>query len=239
MPLNLQRQTLVETLFPDGIPRLWCPALSHFCADGSIDAARVACHLEAISPYAKGIMVPGSTGEGWDMNDAQVRDLLSVVMRSARSLGLRVLIGVMRKEVAQMLAVIEGTVSWLCEEMEQGSGLAAMLAANVVGFTVCPPCGRDLSTEQICSALTDVLELGHPTALYQLPQVTGNEMSPSCVASCSSDRCDCGPWPTVPDAGRGCRDHSRRSCATASCHRTCQVCSCARIDRVAAGLASV
>ncbi len=184
---NMQRQTLVETLFPEGIPRLWCPALSHFCADGGIDAARVQRHLEALSPYAKGVLVPGSTGEGWDMDDSQVRALLRVVMRSARSLDLRVLIGVMRSELAQMLAVIEGTVSWLCEEMGQASGLAAMVASNVVGFTVCPPSGCDLSAEQICSSLTAVLELGHPTALYQLPQVTGNEMSPACVAQLAAD----------------------------------------------------
>ncbi len=186
MSVSTERQILVEALFPSGIPRLWCPALSHFRADGSIDVARTVSHLESIAPYAKGIMVPGSTGEGWDMNDVQIRELLTVVLRAARELGLHVLIGVLRQELAQMLAVIEGTVSWLCEETEQGSDLAAMLESNVVGFTVCPPSGPDLSAEQICESLTAVLELGHPTALYQLPQVTGNEMSPSCVADLAS-----------------------------------------------------
>ena len=32
-----------------------------------------------------------------------------------------------------------------------------------------------------------MLELGHPTALYQLPQVTLNEMSPECVANLAAD----------------------------------------------------
>ena len=35
--------------------------------------------------------------------------------------------------------------------------------------------------------LAAVLELGHPTALYQLPQVTENEMSPECVAHLAAD----------------------------------------------------
>jgi dihydrodipicolinate synthase/N-acetylneuraminate lyase len=181
MSPHTQREILVDNLFPEGIPRLWCPALSHFQADGSIDAARTERHLAAVAPYAKGIMVPGSTGEGWDMTDAQIRELLVVVLRSARELGLRVLIGVLRKELDQMLAVIEGTISWLCDETGQVPDMAAMLASNVVGFTVCPPSGSNLSPDQMHDSLSAVLELGHPTALYQLPQVTENEMSPECV----------------------------------------------------------
>jgi ABC-type Fe3+/spermidine/putrescine transport system ATPase subunit len=36
--------------------------------------------------------------------------------------------------------------------------------------------------EQLCVALEELLALGLPTALYQLPQVTGNRMSPALVA---------------------------------------------------------
>ncbi len=97
------------------------------------------------------------------------------------------LIGVLRKETNAMLAVIEGTVSWLCDETGKTTGMAAMMAANVAGFTVCPPSGSELSDEQITESLTAVLELGHPTALYQLPQVTANEMTPGCVARLASD----------------------------------------------------
>jgi dihydrodipicolinate synthase/N-acetylneuraminate lyase len=183
MSHDVHRHALVQTLFPTGIPRLWCPVLSHFQADGSVDAERTATHLEAIAPYVRGIMVPGSTGEGWDMHEAQIRELLTVVLRVARELDLRVLIGVLRKELDQMLAVIEGTVSWLCQETNQASGMAALLAANVVGFTVCPPAGSDLSADYLRDALGAVLELGHPTALYQLPQVTQNEMAPRDVAA--------------------------------------------------------
>lgn len=183
MPHDAQRHALVRTLFPAGIPRLWCPVLSHFRADGSVDAERTARHLEAIAPYVRGIMVPGSTGEGWDMHEAQIRELLTVVLRVARELDVRVLIGVLRKELGQMLAVIEGTVSWLCQETNQASGMAALMAANAVGFTVCPPAGSGLPPDYLREALGAVLELGHPTALYQLPQVTQNEMAPHDVAA--------------------------------------------------------
>ena len=95
------RQTLLDTLFPHGVPRLWCPLLSHFRSDGSIDVARMERHLTAIAPFVKGIMLPGSTGEGWDMTEVQIRELLTVVLRLARPLDLRVLIGVLRKELSR------------------------------------------------------------------------------------------------------------------------------------------
>ena len=101
-------------------------------------------------------------------------------MRS--ELDLSVLIGVLRKNLAEMLAVIEGTASWLCDRTGTSSDLAAMSASGVVGFTVCPPSGAELTQEQIRDGLAAVLELGHPTALYQLPQVTRNEVSPESVA---------------------------------------------------------
>ena len=46
-----------------------------------------------------------------------------------------------------------------------------------------PPRGADLTQEEIGSALECLLNLGAPLALYQLPQVTENEMSPGLVAS--------------------------------------------------------
>jgi dihydrodipicolinate synthase/N-acetylneuraminate lyase len=182
MSQQSKRESLVATMFPTGVPSLWCPPVTHFGPDGSLDRSRTASHLAAIAPYAKGIMVPGSTGEGWDLDDLQIRELLATVLQLARHLDLRVLIGVLRRDVSQMLAVIEGTVSWLCDESGQNAGMAAMLDNHVVGFTVCPPSGPELSQADIRDGLAAVLELGHPTALYQLPQVTGNEMSPETVA---------------------------------------------------------
>jgi dihydrodipicolinate synthase/N-acetylneuraminate lyase len=65
--------------------------------------------------------------------------------------------------------------------------MAALMAARVVGFTVCPASGAELSQQQICEGLTAVLELGYPTAIYQLPQVTQNELSAECTAHLAVD----------------------------------------------------
>ncbi|MBL8528076.1 MAG: dihydrodipicolinate synthase family protein, partial [Burkholderiales bacterium] len=55
--------------------------------------------------------------------------------------------------------------------------------SSVCGFTVCPPAGKDLGQARIHAALESVLALGVPVSLYQLPQVTQNEMSPDTIAT--------------------------------------------------------
>ena len=59
------RRQLLARFFPNGVPTLWCPLITHYDADGVIDRKRMAAHLEHISPFVKGILVPGSTGDGW------------------------------------------------------------------------------------------------------------------------------------------------------------------------------
>jgi len=55
--------------------------------------------------------------------------------------------------------------------------------SRVSGFTVCPPRGKELAQEKIGQSLAAILERGLPTALYQLPQITLNEMHPELVAA--------------------------------------------------------
>jgi dihydrodipicolinate synthase/N-acetylneuraminate lyase len=147
-----------------------------------LDEYRILRHLEVIAPYARGVLVPGSTGEGWDMQDDEVRRLLTLVLDAAGRLGIQVLIGVLRQDIDAMLQVIKDTTRWLGERSGQREGVDCLRTANVAGFTVCPPRGSDLTQDQIYSALSSVLDLGYPAALYQLPQVTENEMAPDTVA---------------------------------------------------------
>ncbi len=56
MDVTAHRRALVDILFPEGWPRLWCPPLTHFLADGRIDAARIRRHLEVVAPYARGVL---------------------------------------------------------------------------------------------------------------------------------------------------------------------------------------
>jgi len=177
-----QRHALVECLFPGGIPRLWCPPLTHYTEDGRLDRRRITAHLATMAPYVKGLLVPGSTGDGWEMDDAEARDVLGLVLDLAPALGVQVLVGALKADTGAARRAILETMAWLRDRTGADDELDAMAAGRLCGFAVCPPTGAGVPQERIRDALASVLELSLPMALYQLPQVTGNEMAPETVA---------------------------------------------------------
>ncbi|MBI3874598.1 MAG: dihydrodipicolinate synthase family protein [Verrucomicrobia bacterium] len=177
------RRQWLARLFPAGIPTLWCPVITHYRADGGLDRARQAAHLRHLAPFVKGFLIPGSTGDGWEMDNAEIRELLDFALAEAARLDLHVLIGVLKTDAAQARVSILDTVNWLKTRAGTSDVDAALAASRVCGFTVCPPKGSELNQQQIHDALASILELGLPIALYQLPQVTLNEMSPETVAT--------------------------------------------------------
>lgn len=170
----MTRLALQSQIFPNGIPKLWCPTLSYFSAAGRFDEYRIGQHLQRIAPHVRGILVPGSTGEGWEMSDQQIEQLLAIVLPRAAELKMRVLIGILKTETAQVLRAVEGLGRFLEDPA-------------VVGITVCAAKGSELTQAEIRSGLARVLALGIPTALYQLPQVTLNEMTAETVSSLASE----------------------------------------------------
>jgi 4-hydroxy-tetrahydrodipicolinate synthase len=165
-------------MFGTPIPRLWCPPISHYTAEGSIDTPRMTAHWRTMVDHVGGFLVPGSTGDGWEMDEAEIAKVLAVATRLAKELDTRVLIGVLRTDVDQMLDVIQTTVAQLCAGAQSPDPLTAMAAHNVAGFTICPPRGAKLTQSEIQKAIETILALQLPTAIYQLPQVTENEIAP-------------------------------------------------------------
>src|SRR2546422_147177 len=90
-----QRQELLARLFPDGVPTLWCPMITHYRSDGAIDGGRMAAHLKHLSPYIKGFLIPGSTGDGWELDAEEVRQLLEIALDQCEKLRLHLLIGML------------------------------------------------------------------------------------------------------------------------------------------------
>ena len=172
--INSDRTVLQRKLFPEGIPKLWCPTLSYFSAAEKFDGPRMQEHLQRLAPHVKGLLVPGSTGEGWEMSDAQILELLDIVLPIAERLDMRVLIGVLKTNTAEVLRAID--------ELQHRVNSPAC-----VGITVCPAKGAALTQAELRLGLARVLALQIPTALYQLPQVTQNEMSPETVASLAAE----------------------------------------------------
>ncbi|MCA9247700.1 MAG: dihydrodipicolinate synthase family protein [Planctomycetales bacterium] len=188
MSTNDERQQLIMRLFANGdIGRLWCPLLTHYTSTGHIDAARIASHFSSLASHLGGILLPGSTGDGWEMDGAERRQLLEVVLPIANANKTPVLIGILNTDANAALVEIEKTATWLRERTQTDDVLGAMVASGVCGFTVCPPYGPDLSQREILAGLKPILQFGFPIALYQLPQVTGNEMTPATVAELSRE----------------------------------------------------
>ena len=178
-----RRKRLLADLFPEGVPGLWCPPLTHYDAEGAIDLQRVAAQLEFMSPWVKGLLVPGSTGDGWELSASEARELVELVLGEVQRLKLRLLIGALRPVAADARRVIAETRGFLQDRAEAEAVEECLVQTRVCGFAVCPPRGRLVTQLEMDAALSDVLSLGLPTAMYQIPQVTENVMRPELVAS--------------------------------------------------------
>jgi hypothetical protein len=115
------------------------------------------------------------------MTDDEVSSLLNLGLELAEKHDAYLLIGVLKTTASVMCETISKTVNLLKKRTGVQDTAEALKQSKVCGFTVCPPRGTDLSQDEIRTALKDVLDLGLPTAFYQLPQMTENEISPKLV----------------------------------------------------------
>ena len=182
-----KRCALITRLFPEGIPRLWCPPLTHYTNEGNIDLARMEVHLADMSQGIKAFLSPGTTGDGWEMNEEEIREVLAFALDMAEKLNIQVLIGILKADAEAARQSIVDTLAWLQERTGIRNNEEIIEKTRVCGFTVCAPRGSEPSQEQIYRALLPILQLQVPVALYQLPQVTKNEMSPEIVAKLAAE----------------------------------------------------
>lgn len=177
------RQNLLQRLLDERIPRLWCPPLTHYTSDGQLDTGRMTAHWTWMAQYVRAFLTPGSTSDGWEMMDVEIDELLDFTLDLAARLRVFVLIGVLKTDVPAMCAAIAQTMSRLRERTGLREPFEVLRQARVCGFTVCPPRGAELTQDDIQTGLATVLDMDLPLALYQLPQVTQNEMSPAVVVA--------------------------------------------------------
>jgi len=175
------RETLITTLFPTGIPSLWCPPLTHFSEDGLIDAERIKAHLAHLRPSVPCLLVPGSTSEGWELDEAEEFELLDIILACAREMDFSIMIGMLRTQSGEARKGITAMLNHVFKS--ERPSVQMLKERNICGFAVTAPKGKNLPQSTIHEHLQDILNLGLPTALYQLPQITENEISPETVAA--------------------------------------------------------
>jgi len=174
-----QRRSILHELFPDGIPLLWSPLLTHYRTDGKIDLERMYAHYHQVSPWVKGLLIPSTTGDGWEFNDEEALQVTEFALSVSGQYKTRLLLGALRTETESVKGMIAQMCSLIDQKKPGASGsIEGLGSCGVCGFAVTPPRGKDLSQDEIEAALSGILDLGLPTALYQLPLVTRNEASP-------------------------------------------------------------
>jgi dihydrodipicolinate synthase/N-acetylneuraminate lyase len=180
--ISEMREKIIAVLFPTGVPRLWCPLLTHYRDDGSIDFDRMSIHFSHIVPSVKGYLVPGSTGDGWVLDEQQTLQVSDFAVQQAQKYDIHLLLGVLKSDTESMIRTISAMLGVNVRKQSRNELTRILMDKHICGFTVCPPTGETLSQSEIMAGLSAILDLGLPTALYQLPQVTGNEMEPATFA---------------------------------------------------------
>lgn len=173
------RKKLIATVLPGGIPRLWCPLLTHYNADGAIDFHRMEAHLNHIVPWVRGYLIPGSTGDGWELDQKETMQVVEFAVHMAQEKDARLLLGVLKPETDTMEETIDEMLRYLYSTTGVEDMMACLIRSHVCGFTVCPPRGQSLDQAIIREDLSRIMDKDIPIALYQLPQVTENEAAPA------------------------------------------------------------
>lgn len=179
-----ERTSLIQTIFPGGIPRLWCPLLTHYRDDKTIDFDRMEAHFAYVSPWVKGFLIPGSTGDGWELTEEETLQVAEFAVTHMGNKDIHLLIGLLRPDagsVKMTLAAMKGRN--IFNLLENKGPYPVMSPLHICGITICPPHGKALSPVEIDSGLSEILDMALPTALYQLPQVTENEATPETFAN--------------------------------------------------------
>lgn len=174
-----KRQIFIQAVFPAGVPRLWCPLLTHYKNDGTIDLDRMSAHFRHIVPWVKGFLIPGSTSDGWDLDEQETMQVVEFALQQARKQEIYLLLGALKRDTASVQRTISGMLNLIDPKGLTGDDAVRILKdKRICGFTICPPSGKALTQADMETELSPILDLGLPVALYQLPQVTQNEVSP-------------------------------------------------------------
>jgi len=185
LDISERRRDLLREMLGQPVPRVWCPPLTHYTTGVEVDQDRIAAHWGSMAPHVNAFLVPGSTGDAWEMSNSEVRDLIDLALKLAAEWNITMLIGVLKDDALATRQGISELLATLKRKTGKDDPIEAMKAGKVCGFTICPPRGSELTQDEIEAELESVLELSLPIVLYQLPQVTENEMSPSLVGRLS------------------------------------------------------
>ncbi len=164
----------------NGFPTLWFPPLTYYKEGGIIDTCRMTEALKEIYPYSKGVLVPGSTGDGWVLSQDLQEDIVRFFLKGFEFGRFSMMIGALKQTSDETIASVRRWCEILCEESGRDDPVEAMKALDVKAFVFCVPAGVDDRDTQI-REMGRILDIGLPMAFYQLPLVTGVTVDPAVI----------------------------------------------------------
>lgn len=176
-----KRKALISRLFPGGIPRIWCPMLTHYTPDGGIDVFRMRALLRSLAPHVGGLMLTGDLGDGWQLSRRHCEQVLSACRDDARALGMRVLFAVAEEESQDAYGTIVYHLESLAREHGKESAPENLIAAGLCGYSIFAPFGAGDDSESVENALRPILKIGAPIAIINSPVRTGTNLSPALI----------------------------------------------------------
>lgn len=164
----------------NGFPDLWFPPLTYYKEGGIIDTCTMTEALREVYPYSKGVLVPGSTGDGWVLSQDKQEDIVRFFLRGFDFGRFSMMIGALKQTSDETIESIRRWCEILAEESGKADPAEAMKVLDVKAFVFCVPAGTEDRDAQV-REMSKILESGLPMAFYQLPLVTGVTVDPSVI----------------------------------------------------------
>ncbi|MCQ0986044.1 dihydrodipicolinate synthase family protein [Jiella marina] len=159
---------------------LWVPLLTHYTTSGAVDAARMLQHRHSLTPHVRQVMLAGSTGDGWELDDSQFDSLIDLGDSTDLPEGASLLFGILRPTTDEVVARLRHLESRLDD--------APRLKSRLRGVAICPPVEETDDQARIREHFeTAFAQSRLPVAVYQLPQVTRCILAPDTLAALSQN----------------------------------------------------
>ena len=186
-----KRKNMIDRLFPTGFPKIWCPALTHYTRGDEIYYRRIDKHIDFITPYINSFLIQGSTGDGWEFTFEEFKSVVdNSFKRLAEGREINILVGLLNTNIDRVMSMFEHCLSYFRNNniaVEDGDGGNHRFK----GFVICPPKGKEKSQDEMIETMEKIVIRGFPVALYQLPQISENLMTPYMVKHFSSTYHNC------------------------------------------------
>ena len=167
-------------------PTLWFPPLTYYKEEGKIDFEKMEQELAKIYPYSQGVLIPGSTGDAWVLDDARQEEIVRFFLKGFSFGRFAVMLGALKPTVEETLASIARWCDVLCDMAGTKDSKAAMESLGVKAFVFCVPNGMTDPAEQK-AAMSRILANDLPMAFYQLPGVTGVTVEPALISELADE----------------------------------------------------